>query len=74
MARVRGLARGVRPRLGAEETTARISDSFKILSDFVAFARQNRVYWIVPLVVMLGLAGILIVAGQAAAPLIYALF
>lgn len=53
---------------------ARISDSFKILSDFVAFARQNRVYWIVPLVVMLGLAGILIVAGQAAAPLIYALF
>jgi len=53
---------------------ARGKDSFKLFKDFVAFARQNRIYWIVPLVVMLGLAGLLIVAGQAAAPLIYALF
>ena len=53
---------------------AKANDSLKLLRDFVAFARQNRMYWIVPLVVMLGLAGILIVAGQAAAPLIYALF
>lgn len=53
---------------------SRLGYSFKLLREFVGFARENRAYWIVPLVLMLGITGFLIVAGQGAAPLIYALF
>ncbi len=52
----------------------RIRDSIKLLREFVGFAREHRTYWIIPLIVMLGIAGFLIVAGQAAAPLLYTLF
>jgi uncharacterized protein YdaL len=52
----------------------RIRDSIKLFREFVGFAREHRTYWIVPLIVMLGIAGFLIVAGQAAAPLLYTLF
>ena len=48
--------------------------SFKLLAEFVRFARENRVYWIVPLVIFLGLTALVIVAGQSAAPLLYTLF
>lgn len=46
----------------------------KLLSEFIQFSRENKVYWIVPLVVVLVLAGVLIVASQSAAPFIYTLF
>jgi Family of unknown function (DUF5989) len=46
----------------------------KLFSEFVRFARENRAYWLVPLILMLGLTGLFIVVGQSAAPLIYALF
>ena len=52
----------------------KISDSWKLLREFVSFARAHRTYWIVPLVLFLGFAALLIVAGQVAAPLIYTLF
>jgi hypothetical protein len=42
--------------------------------EFARFARDNKAYWIVPLMLVLGMAAFLIVAGQSAAPLIYALF
>ena len=48
--------------------------SRKLFGEFVGFAREHRVYWIVPLVLILGVTAFLIVAGEAAAPLIYALF
>ena len=48
--------------------------SFKLLGEFFAFARDNRAYWIVPLVLVLAAASFLVVAGQSAAPLIYTLF
>jgi hypothetical protein len=48
--------------------------SAKLLREFMGFARANRVYWIVPLILVLGLAGFLVVASQSAAPLIYTLF
>jgi hypothetical protein len=48
--------------------------AWKLLGEFTRFARENRVYWIVPLVVLLGLTAILIVAGQVSAPLLYTLF
>ncbi|HEX9669431.1 MAG TPA: DUF5989 family protein [Thermoanaerobaculia bacterium] len=38
------------------------------------FARQNKVYWIVPFVLILGLVVLLVVTSQAAAPFIYTLF
>jgi hypothetical protein len=46
----------------------------RVLRDFVRFALENRMYWIIPLVLFLGLAAFVVVAGQAAAPLIYTLF
>lgn len=53
---------------------SKIAQSGRMLREFVAFARANRAYWIIPFVLMLGLTAFVVVAGQAAAPLIYALF
>jgi hypothetical protein len=53
---------------------SKAGDSAKIFGEFVRFARKRRVYWIVPLILMLGLTALLLVAGQAAAPLLYTLF
>ena len=38
------------------------------------FARQNRVWWIVPTVVVLLVLSLLVFAGQSVAPFIYTLF
>ena len=46
----------------------------KLFSEFAQFARQNKIYWIMPLLVVLVLAGLLVVASQGAAPFIYTLF
>ncbi len=53
---------------------ARGGYSLKLLGEFVRFARDNKMYWIVPLVVFLGLTAVVVVVGQTAAPLIYTLF
>jgi hypothetical protein len=53
---------------------ARLRDSMNLFRDFVAFARHNKAYWIIPLVLVLGLAATLVVVGQTAAPLLYTLF
>lgn len=45
-----------------------------ILGEIVQFARQNKIYWIVPFVLILGLVVVLVVASQASAPFIYTLF
>ena len=44
------------------------------LGEIVQFAKQNKVYWIVPLVLILGLVILLVVTSQATAPFIYTLF
>jgi Family of unknown function (DUF5989) len=51
---------------------ARYLGSF--LGEIVQFAKQNKVYWILPLVLILGLVILLVVTSQAAAPFIYTLF
>lgn len=51
-----------------------VRNSVKLFREFVGFARANRAYWIVPLILILGAAGLLVVVGQAAAPLLYTLF
>jgi hypothetical protein len=53
---------------------ARFTYSFKLLAEFVRFAREHKTYWIIPLVLFLGIAAFVVVGGQAAAPLLYTLF
>ena len=44
------------------------------LGEIFQFARQNKVYWIVPFVLILALVILLVVTSQATAPFIYTLF
>lgn len=53
---------------------SRFTYSFKLLAEFVRFARAHKMYWIIPLIFFLGLAAIVVVGGQSAAPLLYTLF
>lgn len=53
---------------------AKLSYAGRLFREFVGFALANRVYWIIPLVLLLGAMGVLIVASETAAPFIYALF
>ena len=52
----------------------KLAYSGKLLREFIGFAKANKAYWIVPLALLLGLASVLIVAGQSLAPVIYTLF
>ncbi len=45
-----------------------------LLGHIVRFAGENKVYWIVPLVLVLGLLGVVIFAGQASTPFLYSLW
>ena len=53
---------------------ARWSYTGKLFREFVGFAKAKRVYWIVPLIIVLGIASVLIVGSNAIAPLLYTLF
>jgi hypothetical protein len=48
----------------------------RVLTEFVQFLRQEKKYWLVPIVVVFVLFGLLIVFAQssAVAPFIYTLF
>lgn len=46
----------------------------KLFGHFVGFAVENKVYWIVPLVLVLVLLGVAIFTSQASTPFIYTLF
>jgi hypothetical protein len=48
----------------------------RVVSDFWAFLRQEKKYWLVPIAIMFVLFGLLIVLSQssALAPFIYTLF
>ena len=52
----------------------RLKESSKLFAEFVRFARARKIYWIIPLILFLGLAAIVVVGGQAVAPLLYTLF
>ena len=45
-----------------------------MLGEIWEFAKHNKIYWIVPFVLILGLVILLVVTSQAAAPFIYTLF
>jgi len=46
----------------------------KLLAEVTRYARHSRAYWMVPLIVILGLTSLVIIGTQVVAPLIYALF
>jgi hypothetical protein len=52
----------------------KISYAGSLLGEIWKFAKQNKVYWIVPFVLILGLVILLVVTSQATAPFIYTLF
>lgn len=46
-----------------------------LLTEFMGFLKQNRKFWLLPLIlVMLALAALLVLTSTAAAPFIYTLF
>jgi hypothetical protein len=46
-----------------------------LVGEFVGMLKQNKKYWLIPLVIILLLFGVLIILGSsAAAPFIYTLF
>jgi len=45
-----------------------------LFGEILQFAKQNKVYWIVPFILVLGLVILLVVTSQATAPFIYTLF
>lgn len=46
-----------------------------LFGEFVAMLKQNKKYWLIPLILILLLFGVLIILGStAAAPFIYTLF
>ena len=65
---------GPRVHRSEEDAMSKLRHSGKLLGEFVDFAKQNKVYWIVPLVLVLVLGGILVFASQSATPFIYTLF
>ena len=46
-----------------------------LVQEFVVFVRENKKWWLIPILVALGLVGLLVVLGSTgAAPFIYTLF
>ncbi len=52
----------------------RLRHSGKLFRDRWAFAAKNKVYWIVPLVLVLILLVVVVTTSQAATPFIYSLW
>ena len=45
-----------------------------LAGEILAFAREHKVYWIVPMALILALVLLLVVSSQGAAPFIYSIF
>ena len=46
-----------------------------LVQEFVLFVTENKKWWLIPLLIVLGLVGLLVVLGSTgAAPFIYTLF
>ena len=45
-----------------------------IIKEFLLFLRENKAYWLVPIIVVLLLITVLVILGPTAAPFIYTLF
>lgn len=55
-------------KLGEEE-------QLSLISEFVFFIRENKAWWMIPILLVLGLVGVLVaLSSTGAAPFIYTLF
>lgn len=46
-----------------------------LVSEFIAFMRENKVWWMAPILIVLGLVGLLLLLGTTgAAPFLYTLW
>lgn len=46
-----------------------------LVAEFIGFMAENKVWWLTPILVVLGLVGVLLVlAGSGVAPFLYTLF
>ncbi len=52
----------------------RLRYALTLLRHFIRFAAENKIYWMVPVVLVLALLGLVIFSGQAATPFIYSLW
>ena len=53
----------------------RLEHLVRLVGDVVAYAVVNRAWWVIPMTVLLALATLLVVVGQAAAPVtLYPMF
>jgi hypothetical protein len=53
----------------------RLRHTFGLIADVLAYAVVNRAWWVPPLTLLLALATLLVIIGQAAAPVtLYPLF
>jgi len=48
-----------------------LKHTWRLIQDLVGFARQNKSWWIIPLVVVLLLVTLLVVVGSVVAPFLY---
>ena len=48
--------------------------SGKLFKEVILFARENKIYWMVPLLISLLLVAFLVMTSQASTPFIYTLF
>lgn len=62
------------PAANVVYTMHRLRYAFTLLRHIIGFARENKVYWMVPMVLILGLLALVIFGGQAATPFIYSLW
>ncbi|MDG2089386.1 MAG: DUF5989 family protein [Arenicellaceae bacterium] len=46
----------------------------RLAGEFIQFSRKRKIYWLIPLMLILIPAALFIVSGEVAAPLIYTLF
>ena len=80
MARDPGLAQGPRAGLaGTGEVPSPVTmrflrHLFRLLREVGEFAWQNKVWWIVPMVIVLLAMALLVFVGQSSAPFVYTLF
>lgn len=74
-AHVRGRLRRDAQRLALlQPASMRLRTVTKVFGDLVRFAAENKVWWIVPLVVVLGLLALVVFTGQAVTPFVYTLW
>jgi hypothetical protein len=52
----------------------RLGYARKLAREFLAFAAENKAWWLVPLVAVLALAAVLAMSATTSAPFVYSLF